>query len=226
MNSSLNLTEDQQLALLESLTEICSVFWGPDHPKCVAMLQGIFFKPFDKLNSLPDFHIHEALKEIRSIITELANAAHLLQHLEESYVRLFISNRTGIMAPLYESCYVSGDNGQNASLMGEPAIMMKKRLQSNGLSIGDSLHEPPDHISIELEYLYYLLEKGWAEGSKTLINEAVSFASKIMLPWISELQERLAVESECRFYFLIASILTAILRFISAFEKMGSQKEG
>ena len=138
---------------------------------------------------------------------------------------MFISHRDGITAPLYESCYLGVEPGETASLMGKPAIKMNKRLQSSGLSIGDSIPEPPDHISIELEYLYYLLKKGWTEGRPTLFNEAVSFAAITMLPWVSKFRERLAGEAECRYYFFIASIVTASLGFISEFDKMVSPEE-
>jgi TorA maturation chaperone TorD len=70
-----------------------------------------------------------------------------------------------------------------------------------------------------LEYLYFLLANGWSDGNEDLINEAATFASDTMLPWISELQARLAVEKECRFYPLIASILTAILEVIAGFDR-------
>jgi TorA maturation chaperone TorD len=52
-----------------------------------------------------------------------------------------------------------------------------------------------------------------------LIKEASIFASEIMLPWLSEFQARLAVEKECRFYPLMASILTAILEIIAGFNR-------
>jgi TorA maturation chaperone TorD len=71
-------------------------------------------------------------------------------------VRLFISNRTGITAPLFHSCYASGDG----LLMGEPARMMREVLAAQGLDLAETVHEPPDHLSIELEYLYYLRERG------------------------------------------------------------------
>ncbi|MDB4264812.1 molecular chaperone TorD family protein, partial [bacterium] len=160
----------------------------------------------------------DVLQRIESDLNNFSNADSLFQYLETEYVRLFISHRDGIAAPLYESCYVGVEPGETGSLMGEPAIRMKKRLQSNGLSIGDSISEPPDHISIELEYLYFLLEKGWAEGRPTLFAEAVSFAANIMLPWIAEFRERLAGQAECRFYFHIASLVTASLHFISEFD--------
>jgi TorA maturation chaperone TorD len=52
--------------------------------------------------------------------------------------------------------------------MGEPAIDMKNRYESKGLSLSDEIHEPPDHISIEQEYLYFLLDKGWSDDDRAV----------------------------------------------------------
>ncbi|NIQ90076.1 MAG: molecular chaperone TorD family protein, partial [Desulfobacterales bacterium] len=74
----------------------------------------------------------------------------MYQHLEEGYVRLFISAKGGITAPLYESCY----EFEGAPLMGRAAAEMKERFETKDLSVADTIQEPPDHLSIELEYLY------------------------------------------------------------------------
>ena len=97
---------------------------------------------------------------------------------------------------------------------------MKERFESKGLSLGDHIHEPPDHLSIELEYLYFLLEKGWSDDDAALMDEALTFAGEIMLPWVVKFQQRLlSIETECRFYRLTTAILGAILRFIGATDK-------
>jgi len=216
---------EQISALVAGVQILSELFWGPNLQKCREIVAGTYFQPFTTLKNVIKFHPPDVLQRIESGLKNFSDADSLFQYLEPEYVRLFISHRDGIAAPLYESCYVGVAPGETASLMGEPAILMNKRLQSSGLSIGENIPEPSDHISIELEYLYYLLEKGWTEGRPTLFNEAVSFAANTMLPWVSKFRERLAGESECRYYFFIASIVTASLGFISEFDRMGSSKE-
>jgi len=216
---------EQISALVSGIQILSELFWGPDLQKCREIVAGTYFQPFATLKDVLKFHPPDMLQIIESELKNFSDADSLFQYLEPEYVRLFISNRDRITASLYESCYVGVESGETASLMGEPAIMMNKRLQSSGLSIGDGISEPPDHISIELEYLYYLLEKGWTEGRPALFNEAVSFAANTMFPWVSKFRERLAGESKCRFYFFAASIVTASLGFISEFDKMGSRKK-
>ena len=158
----------------------------------------------------------DILSELKAINTSFSSEDQIFQCLEQTYVRLFINSRDGITAPLYASCHTpDGTPEVDSSLMGPPAVMIKERFESKGLSLGDHIHDPPDHLSIELEYLYFLLERGWSTDDAALMDEAVSFSADIMLPWVLKFQQRLvAVETECRFYQLITAILCAILRFI------------
>ena len=215
MDSSAISTKHQYQALLEILKEMSSVFWGPDLKKCTEMLQKPILGAFDQLASQPNFQNFEAVVEIKSILKKFASAEAFFHRLEEAYVRLFISDRTGVIAPLYASCYETTTSGEKALLMGEPAIDMKSRFESKGLSLSNEIHEPPDHISIELEYLYFLLDKGWAYDDRDLIREASAFAADVMLPWVSKFQTGLEAEKKCRFYPLMASMLKAILENIA-----------
>jgi len=217
--------DEQLTALVAGVRVLSELFWGPNLQKCHEILDGTYFQPLTTLESVLEFHPPDVLQRIESELKNYTDANSRFQYLETGYVRLFISHRDGIAAPLYESCYFGVEAGDTAPLMGKPALRMKQRFESKGLLVDSNIHEPPDHLAIELEFLYFLLEKGRSDYDRKLIAEASSFSSDVMLPWTSKLQERLAVESECRFYFLITSILTAVLYFISGFEKLGSQKE-
>ena len=221
MHSIYSLDKTNQAALLEAVALLSQFYWGPDAEGSREMLQGIDLRPFEVLKPIVGYEPAGILDELKAINTSFADEDEFFQYLEQAYVRLFINSRKGITAPLYASCYAAGSApGKNAPLMGLPAVLMKERFESKGLSLGDHIHEPPDHLSIELEYLYFLLERGWSDGDAALKDEAVSFAGQIMLPWVVRFQERfVAIETECRFYQLTTAILCAILRFIGASDK-------
>jgi len=151
-------------------------------------------------------------EQLQASVNDFGNPDSLCEHLEQAYVRLFVSHRGGIAAPLYQSCY----EGENASLMGRAALEMKARMENRGLNVSASLHEPPDHLAIELEYLYFLLERGWREGNDDLLGEAARFAPTVMLPWLTRVSERLADETQCRFYPLMVSLLVHLLSELGA----------
>lgn len=215
MASLVSLDKKMQTALLDSLAALARLFWGPDPESSRELLQGSFLNPFETLESRVEFEPPAILADLNDIIDELADENALFQYLEEAYVRLFINSRAGITSPLYASCYVDGtESNENAPLMGLPADLMRKRFASKGLEMSETMHEPPDHLSIELEYLFFLLKNGWADNDPALLSEAVSFAGEAMLPWVNRLWERIADENQCRFYPLITSVALSILAYL------------
>ena len=209
------LIEDEKQALLEVIQKMTHFYWGPTLDQCEDMLQVPFWLPMEKVLPLLAAPAAEVYKKIETTLNNFPHAQALFDCLEEEYVRLFISNRQGIRAPLYASCYAGEESGQIAPLMGEQALAMRERFASKRLTLADDIGEPPDHLAIQLEYLYFLLKKGWAEKDDRLLGEAFSFGSEIMLPWVMKLQRGLeGVETENRFYPLMTTFLGAILKLI------------
>ena len=200
----------EQTILLDGLKIMGRIFWGPSLEECTEMMKEKYLDRLQSLTSVLKSGADNGLHEIISIIKSFPDGDSLYQNLEEGYVRLFISAKGGITAPLYESCY----EFEGAPLMGRAATEMKERFEAKGMSVAYNVQEPPDHISIELEYLYFLLDKGWREKYDALIVEAAEFSSDTLLPWVSELSEKLASEEECRYYPLMATIVVEILTVI------------
>lgn len=216
MTSLIRLDKKSREALLDCIGTLTGFFWGPDSESSRLIGQESFFSPFEDLESRLTYEPPDLLSGLRDTINGFPDTDTLIIYLEEAYVRLFINSRNGITAPLYASCYIDNNaSGENAPLMGPPAVLMKKRFESKGLSLSDTLHEPPDHLSIELEYLYFLLKKGWSDNDPALLSEAVSFAGEAMLPWVTILRERIADENRCRFYPLITSVAVSIIAYLS-----------
>ena len=221
MHSISSLDHTHQKAFLEGIASLAGIYWGPDAESSRDLLRGVYLKPFEALKPIVGYEPPGILDQLKAINSSFTDEYEIFQSLEQSYVRLFINSRDGITAPLYASCYEAGSTaGEDAALMGLPAVLMKERFESKGLSLGNHIHEPPDHLAIELEYLYFLLASGWADDKAALRDEAVSFAADVLLPWVIKFEERLgAVETESRFYQLTTAVLRAILRFIGASDK-------
>jgi len=204
-----------QAALLESLVALTTIFWGPDPASSRELRQDSLLSPLEAIGSRVTYEHPAVLSDLKDIIDGFEDENALFHYLEEAYVRLFINSRGGIIAPLYASCYADGTApDENAPLMGPPAVIMRKRLESKGLALSDAMHEPPDHLAIQLEYLYYLLQKGWENNDPTLLSEAVSLAGEDMLPWVIKMHQRIAAENQCRFYPLITSVAVSILAYL------------
>lgn len=205
----------KEKVFLDGLKIMGQTFWGPSVVECTEMVKENYLNRLDSLTMVLETDVGNRLHEIGSIIRSFSDGDSLYQHLEEGYVRLFISAKGGIAAPLYESCY----EFEGAPLMGRAAAEMKERFEAKDLSVADTIQEPPDHLSIELEYLYFLLDKGWREEDDALVAEAAGFASNTMLPWVSKVSEKLTSEEECRYYPLMAAVLMQILTVLATMNK-------
>ena len=208
----------EQVILLDGLKLMGQTFWGPSVVECTEIVKENYLNRLDSLTSVLKADADNRLHEIGSIIKSFSDGDSLYQHLEEGYVRLFISAKGGITAPLYESCY----EFEGAPLMGRAAAEMKERFEAKDLSMADTIQEPPDHLSIELEYLYFLLDKGWRDQDAALVSEGSAFAAETMLPWVSKLSERLASEGDCRYYPLMAAVLVEVLNVIGRHSEASS----
>lgn len=205
------LSEEKRSSVLAAVREMCRIFWGPDIDHCREMVRNLFLEPLGMLAAgCPNTPALET-GEIRRIISGSEDYRALFGYLEEGYLRLFVNTREGICAPLYHSCY----EHQNAPLMGAAARAMNRRLQSKGLDVAADLHEPPDHLAVELEYLYFLLNTGWQEQNDALLQEARQFCGSELLPWLLQLESRLAGETDCRFYPLMVSALVWLVGLLA-----------
>lgn len=211
MGKALSLTKDQKNDLLEGLAFLSRIFWGPTPEICREVAQKTPFEWFASLSHLQEPSLARHMRELDSFVGKIPDEEVLWGLLEEEYLRLFINAKEGIVAPLYESCYAY----EGASLMGPSAVMMRERLESKGLSVSDDLREPPDHLSVELEYLYFLLKKGWSDPDPTVLGEASSFACETVLPWADEVNHRLASRDERGFYSHVTALLCSLLGFIA-----------
>ena len=216
MTPQLYLTTAQQEALLKSIEKLCSVFWGPNLEKCREILSDDYLLPFSVLDGLQAYDPPDSLEKLIKTVTGFSDDVSLFDFLEESYVRLFVNAQNGITAPLYHSCYQdTGQPDSQSDLMGESAGFMRQFFKSKGLSLANSINEPPDHLSIELEYLYFLLQQGVIKQDNEAVDEAVSFAGTFMLPWVSLFRDRLLSRSTCPFYPFAAAILASDLHLVS-----------
>jgi len=203
--------------MLEGLAFVCKVFWGPDLEFCQSIHEdkGLISTP--EPAHWPTMEpFKEIVEQIGAVIRSYQDAETLFNDLEASYVSLFISNREGIVGPLYHSCYAGPEGTQyEPLLMGEPAVEMRKRLASSGLALDEDLNQLPDHLCIEIEYLYFLLNEGRDKDNDSRLAEAMDFAGDWMLPWVRQFQERLKADEETEFYFLVAGLLVKLLIVIT-----------
>lgn len=161
---------------------------------CFKLLAACLYEP-DK-NLLIEEKVCENLETVlRELAPEAAKAASsmtlALQDIEQDqltvdYAALFIGPFELLAAP-YGSVYMD----KNRRVMGDSTLGALRFYQDAGLAV--DVREPPDHVVIELEFMYYLASReasAMADGQEDEAAEyrqrQIRFFSTYLKPWIFE----------------------------------------
>lgn len=93
-------------------------------------------------------------------------------------------------------------------LMGDPAEHIQFLLDEYGLTIPEGLGKKPDHLSLLLELVAYLLER--------LTNEELLAFTNEHLDWLADFQEKLVEVQAHQFYVEVTQLLQ---KFVQDFQK-------
>ncbi len=204
--SELNPTEFK--SFLNGLALMSQLYWGPTPELCTDLTSQALVEEVMELAAVLGRESSQAAQDMLGYLRGAENAEVLNDSLETAYISLFINDRGGAAAPLYQSCY---DNPEG-TLMGRPALMMQQRLEEAGIDLAARTSEPADHLAVELEYLFLLLERAYLEDDPSLLTEAREFTAKELLAWLEPLRRRIPGDESFRFYASATDLLVAMMR--------------
>lgn len=122
------------------------------------------------------------------------------------YARLFLGPFE-ILAHPYGSVYLDGEK----VVMGNSTLAVKAFYAEQGLGLEDDFHELPDHIAVELEFLYLLHfreDEARNSGDATAIAQAIEnrkqFLDQHLGRWIATFTARMQEHAGTDFYRLLA----------------------
>jgi len=161
---------------------------------------------FEKL-----FGLHDALNSICPDAAEFidtTNGKMTIDKLELDYTKVFIGPFK-VLAPPYGSIYL--DNTR--TVMGPSSIDVRNRYKEFGLDLSQSFKDAPDHISAELEFIYFLifleikaLKESDYESSFRFLDAQQSFLQEHLGKWVTEFTGILEEHAETRFYKNLANL--------------------
>jgi TorA maturation chaperone TorD len=139
--------------------------------------------------------------------------------LKIDYSKLFIGPY-GMLAPPYGSIYLESPG----TVMGDSTMDIKKRYREEGLDI--CLKEVPDHIAIELEFMYFLVFKEVnairnheSASTASYLEKQKDFLESHLGVWVFEFADKVAANAQSDFYRDLAgltkSFVTRDLRLLS-----------
>ncbi len=110
------------------------------------------------------------------------------------YTRLFTTAIPQVPCPPYESMY------REDVIMGDSTLSVIDSYNKAGLNVIEKFHDLPDHVAVELEFLYYLTENGFT-------TEHDSFMKYHFSKWVPKFCEDVKKNDRIGFYEHAASIL-------------------
>jgi TorA maturation chaperone TorD len=149
----------------------------------------------------------------------------LLETLKVAYSRLFIGYGLPFVIP-YESAYLDTDGQSSAEpVMGPSSVAVRRAYRIHGLGASADNAELPDHIAMELEFLYFLTDcerKAWASGdalaARELQREQWAFLTGHLGRWVADFTRRVREyeDSDCALYLAMSDILRAYVAMDTA----------
>ncbi len=147
-----------------------------------------------------------AARRMKSALLELDQSTLSIDH-----AALFVGPFELTAAP-YGSVYVD----KRRTVMGESTIKTAQFYQDAGLSV--DIKEPPDHIAIVLEFMYYLCSKEADALSKKQFKDALKIREKqrefyfsALMPWGRKFCQAIRVGTDNVFYINVADCLEHFL---------------
>jgi len=123
-----------------------------------------------------------------------------VESLRVEYSKLFVGPYN-LLAPPYGSVYLE----PKKTVMGDSTMDVMKRLQTEGLSV--QLKEAPDHIAIELEFMFFLISKELEELRASNFDGAEAFRKKQQVflelhlgKWVARFADKVEEHAQTEFY--------------------------
>ena len=135
------------------------------------------------------------------------------EELKVEYAKLFVGPYE-LKAPPYGSIYLDGER----RVMGNSTMEVIRLYEEAGLVMDKDFKELPDHIAVELEFMYYLIHKEVealerSEKDKVTALKATQnhFFNRLISPWVPAFCQKMKESTNNPFYINLASCLSTFI---------------
>lgn len=169
------------------------------------LLSECYYLPDEKLIKILD-GLEKSQGELPSEIVKTIPGINDVASLKIDYSKLFVGPY-GLLAPPYGSMYLE----DSRMVMGNSTMDVRNKYQEEGLDI--SLKEAPDHIAIELEFIYFLIFKeidairnSDSGNTARYLEKQKVFLETHLGVWVSEFADNVVVNASTEFYKNLAQL--------------------
>jgi TorA maturation chaperone TorD len=156
--------------------------------------------------------LHRSKSNLHSDLAGKAPALESLEGLRVDYSKLFVGPYK-LLAPPYGSVYLEN----TTRVMGDSTLDVKNKYAEEGLQV--HLKEAPDHIAIELEFMYFLISKevevtlnSDAESTAAYLDKQKDFLGTHLSVWVSDLASNITANAETVFYRNLARLTDSFVK--------------
>ena len=195
---------------------------------CFRLLSASFYPPKKQLYLQEGLfqNLTRALKLVcpdASIFSKKMEEAFLYypgEDLMVEYARLLVGPYE-LKAPPYGSVYLD----QERRVMGDSTMEVIRIYKEAGLSIDEDFKELPDHVAVELEFMYYLIYQEAEALEKSQLDKALAlretqglFLNRFLKPWVPNLCDRIKASTENEFYNCLANCVLVFVAYVNIAE--------
>ncbi|ABR47209.1 cytoplasmic chaperone TorD family protein [Alkaliphilus metalliredigens QYMF] len=170
-------------------------------------------KVIETLGELLPLINDEAANYVKEMMVELSQEGKL-EEIKKEYLKLFVGPKT-LLAPPYGSLYLE-NKGQ---VMGPSTHDAMRMYHEAGLEKATDFREPPDHIRVELEFMYYLIanviescEDGNWDGAEKYVQLQLEFLTKHIGSWVRPFTQNVNQNAKTKFYQNLGLITEIFIR--------------
>ena len=188
--------------------------------KAFRLLSDCYFIPepglSEKLENLESSmaEVCETAVESVQIMRNEFKAGDRLESIRVDFAKLFVGPFKLLAAP-YGSVYLDGKR----KMMGNSTQDVRSRYREAGLDTSKNFKDAPDHISAELEFMYYLIFKeieafadSDTETAMGFIQKQKSFLENHLLAWVPKFATSIVENAESPFYPNLAQATESFLQ--------------
>lgn len=190
-----------------------------DYLFCQSARQSVY-KGFSECFYLPQNSLYQSIGELIISLDVLeSEASSLLKKIHSEpenekkliidFSKLFIGPYS-LLAPPYGSVYLEGDR----KIMGDSTLNVIEHYKEAGLAINDDSYEVPDHICVELEFMYFLIFKEieaiqskQTDVANQFMNRQPRFFQSHISDWVFQFIQLVENHAETDFYHNLAAAL-------------------
>ncbi len=157
---------------------------------------------------LPDEQLRQKVVDVaqtNQFFAELAGCIALeteLEPLKIDYTQLFVGPFK-LLAPPYGSVYL-----EDSRMMGDSTVNVKNWYEKEGLNI--IINDAPDHIPMELEFMYYLvtkqIEATTEDANLQILQKQQSFLQVHLARWLPQFVKNVQENAQTEFYKKLAQL--------------------